>query len=156
MAKKFNEAVIGNKERRTDKLSKKSASKLLMQQSASTGKVSTRKVAENTYAVRKDRINHLSEIGYSKVEIHRIVAPPRTLNRREDTLSLEESDRVQRLERTLEHASRVFGSTDKANKWLRNPNRALTGAKPIELLVSETGAHEIEMQLHAIDYGMYA
>ncbi|MEM9278768.1 MAG: antitoxin Xre/MbcA/ParS toxin-binding domain-containing protein [Pseudomonadota bacterium] len=108
------------------------------------------------FVVRKERISKLAERGFTKIELNKLVAPPRTLARRHETLSLEESDRVQRLERILEQAIRVLGSGEKANKWLRSKNRALNNAIPIDLLVSETGAHQIEMQLHAIDYGMYA
>ena len=111
---------------------------------------------EKKFFDKKERIAQLGKQGFSRGEIHELVAPPRTLGRRKETLNLEESDRVQRLERVIEHATRVFGSLDKANAWLRTKNRALDGEMPISLLVSETGAHEVKMQLHAIDYGMYA
>ena len=111
---------------------------------------------EDRFIVPKSRFDKLGKQGFSKNELHELVAPPRTLSRRKKTLSLEESDRVQRLERIVEHASRVFGSTEKAMTWLRQPCRAMDNIVPIEILVSETGAHRITMQLHAIDYGMYA
>ncbi|MEO0909544.1 MAG: antitoxin Xre/MbcA/ParS toxin-binding domain-containing protein [Pseudomonadota bacterium] len=108
------------------------------------------------FQVRVERIDGLLDRGFSKPEIYKLVAPQRTLGRRKEMLSLEESDRVQRLERVLEHASRVFGTEEKANQWLRRTNRSMNWQVPIDMLVSETGAREVEMQLHAIDHGIYA
>ena len=104
-------------------------------------------------------ISRLQELGYSYPEIYDVVAPRRTLTRRmqkNELLTLEESDRVKRLERIMEHAEHVFGNREKANRWLRKPNRALDNAIPMELLESETGAHLISEELHAIDFGIYA
>ena len=101
----------------------------------------------------------LQRLGFSKDEIHAIVAPRRTFERRiekNQPLSQTEADRVFRLERVAAHAERVFGSAEKAHRWLRKPCRALGGLVPIELLASETGAYQIEEELHAIDHGMFA
>lgn len=104
-------------------------------------------------------VERLKSIGFSMGEITRIVAPRRTLERRRSQagrLTLAESDRVRRLERVMTHAERVFGSAEKAQRWLRKPSRALDGAVPLDLLESETGAHLVEQELHAIDFGMFA
>ena len=101
----------------------------------------------------------LQRHGFSKDEIHAIVAPRRTFERRiekNQPLNQTEADRVFRLERVAAHAERVFGSAEKAHRWLRKPCRALGGLVPIELLASETGAYKIEAELHAIDHGMFA
>ncbi len=103
-------------------------------------------------------LKHLGEEGFSQAEIYRLVAPRRTLERRfekKQPLSAVEADRVARLERIVAHAVRVFGSAEKAHRWLRKPCRALDGAVPIDLLATETGAHLVEDELHAIDYGMF-
>ncbi|MCG6856731.1 MAG: DUF2384 domain-containing protein [Salaquimonas sp.] len=97
--------------------------------------------------------------GITQDELYRIVAPRRTLARRKEqgtTLSAEESDRALRLDRIIAQANRVFGSPEKARRWLRKPCRALNGAIPMDLLVSETGAHLVEEELHAIDFGVYS
>lgn len=114
-----------------------------------------REASTGQFLVNKERLQELREKGFTKGEIHQYVAPARTLSRRKHELTLEESDRVQRLERTLEHAVRVFGSKDKAEGWLRHPNRALKGTRPIEYLISETGAREIEWLLGRIEHGMF-
>ena len=108
------------------------------------------------FQIGVERIDSLLKNGFSKQEIFQIVAPQRTLSRRKDKLTLEESDKVQRLERILDHATRVFGNINKANGWLRDKSRALEGRKPIDLLMSETGAEAVSQQLHAIQYGIYA
>jgi len=110
------------------------------------------------FVVPLSRLDDLLRLGFSNDELHRIVAPRRTLARRKaqgEMLSPEESDRALRLDRILSHANRVFGSAEKAQRWLRKPCRALDGAVPMELLVSETGAHVVEEELHAIDFGIY-
>ncbi len=71
-------------------------------------------------------------------------------------LTVAESDRVLRLERIAEHADRVFGNHEKAHRWLRSEIIALGGAKPIDLLASETGANVVFEELVRIDYGMFA
>lgn len=104
-------------------------------------------------------LEKLRERGFTNEEIYRIVAPRRTLARRkerEQNLTATESDRVLRLQRISDIADRVFASHEKAQRWLRKENRALDGVRPIDLLMSETGAHIVEQELHRIDYGMLA
>ena len=111
------------------------------------------------FPVSIDKIDRLRELGFSSNEIHRIVAPRRTLARRKEKgerLSPTESDRALRLERIAEQADSVFGNHDKAQRWLRSEIIALDGARPIDLLESETGAHVVFEELVRIDYGMFA
>ena len=103
-------------------------------------------------------VGQLREHGFSTEEIHRFVAPRRTLARRVEKgepLTLAENDSAQRLLRISELADKVFGDHEKAHHWLRNPNRALKGIAPIDLLESETGARLVEQSLYQIDYGIY-
>lgn len=111
------------------------------------------------FAVHTDKIDHLRSLGFSSDELYRIVAPRRTLARRKEhgePLSAAESDRALRLERVAEHADRVFGSHAKAQRWLRSEIIALEGARPIELLETETGAHIVSEELVRIDHGILA
>jgi putative toxin-antitoxin system antitoxin component (TIGR02293 family) len=111
------------------------------------------------FSVRTEKIEELRNMGFSSDELYRIVAPRRTLARRKEhgePLSPTESDRVLRLERVSEHADRVFGSHEKAQRWLRSEIIALDGARPIDLLETETGAHLVLEELVRIDYGMFA
>lgn len=106
-----------------------------------------------------DVIEALKRTGFTSAEIFEFVVSKRSLERRlqkNQLLSPEESDRALRLLRIHGHSMRVFGSEEKANRWLRKPCRALDGAIPLDLLASETGAHIVESELHAIDHGIFA
>src|SRR6266403_5770479 len=56
-----------------------------------------------------------------------------TLQRRKANgrLSPDESDKVMRFARLLEHATDVFGDIDKARAWLKHPQYGLGGAVPL-------------------------
>lgn len=130
---------------------------------ASTSNAGGRSIDRNletgSFRVSAGKIDSLSKLGFSNDEVYKIVAPRRTLARRKqnnETLTLAESDRVLRLERISTMADRVFADHEKAQRWLRKESRALDGARPIDLLQSETGAHIVEQELHRIDYGMFA
>lgn len=83
---------------------------------------------------------------------------PRTLARRKSTerLSPEESDIVARLARIHDFALEVFGNHEKARKWLRTPNRALKGHRPLELLRTDYGARIVESILGRIAHGIFS
>ena len=111
------------------------------------------------FLVQTDKIDELRGMGFSSDELYRIVAPRRTLARRKEhgePLSPAESDRALRLERISAHADRVFGNHEKAQRWLRSEIIALDGARPIDLLETETGAHMVSEELIRIDYGVFA
>ncbi|GIL03146.1 MAG: hypothetical protein BroJett030_30450 [Alphaproteobacteria bacterium] len=124
-----------------------------------TAQTKQRQTTPGPFVVATSFTDELVRKGISRAELFRIVVPRRTLARRNEQggmLSPEESDRALRLDRIIEQASRVFGSPQTARRWLRKPCRALGGAVPIDLMASETGAHMVEEELHAIDYGVYA
>ena len=81
-----------------------------------------------------------------------------TLQRRKASgkLSPDESDKLMRFSRLLDHASDVFGDAAKAREWLKSPQRGLGGAVPLEYAETEIGAREVENLLGRIDYGVYS
>jgi putative toxin-antitoxin system antitoxin component (TIGR02293 family) len=81
-----------------------------------------------------------------------------TLQRRKAAgrLSPEESDKVVRLSRLLEHATTVFGDVEKARAWLKHPQYGLGGAVPLEYAQTEVGAREVDDLLGRIDYSVYS
>ena len=81
-----------------------------------------------------------------------------TLQRRKAAgrLSPDESDKVMRLSRLLEHATNVFGDVEKARVWLKFPQRGLGGAVPLDYAETEVGAREVDNLLGRIDYGVYS
>lgn len=84
--------------------------------------------------------------------------PERTAARRKDQGSLkpDEVDRLLRVARVVEEATRVFGSEDKAARWLKTPHPTLNDATPFSLLDSDAGAKAVTDELIRIDYGDFA
>lgn len=81
-----------------------------------------------------------------------------TLQRRKTAgrLSPDESDKVMRLSRLLDHAAKVFGDVEKARAWLKFPQHGLGGAVPLDYAQTEVGAREVDDLLGRIDYGVYS
>lgn len=85
--------------------------------------------------------------------------PQRTMTRRlsqHSRLSAAESDRTVRLARVYATAVEMIGNQGKAVEWLRTPNRALAGERPLDQLDTDLGAREVEDVLGRIAYGVYS
>ena len=85
--------------------------------------------------------------------------PRRTLTRRlskGSRLTAAESDRTVRLARVFANAVEMIGDEDKAAEWLRTPNRALGGERPLDQLDTDVGARTVEDVLGRIAYGVYS
>jgi putative toxin-antitoxin system antitoxin component (TIGR02293 family) len=83
----------------------------------------------------------------------------RTLSRRlasGSRLSAEESDRTIRVARVFALTKDTLGSSEKASHWLREPNLALGGEVPLDLLDTDAGRHDVETILRRIDFGIYS
>src|SRR5205809_6766062 len=80
-----------------------------------------------------------------------------TLQRRKAAgrLSRDESDKVRRRSRLLEHATNVFGDIERARAWLKFPQRGLGGAIPLDYAETEVGAREVDNLLGRIEYSVY-
>ena len=95
---------------------------------------------------------------FSDEEVSLLVVPRRTLARRiaqSEPLNLDETDRAIRIGSVTVEAERVFGDAAKAHRWMRKPNPALAGQRPIVLLQTAAGTLAIEELLGQIDHGMY-
>jgi putative toxin-antitoxin system antitoxin component (TIGR02293 family) len=81
-----------------------------------------------------------------------------TLHRRKAAgrLSPDESDKVIRFSRLLEHAATVFGDVERGRAWLKFPQYGLGGAVPLDYAKTEIGAREVDNLLGRIDYGVYS
>src|SRR5439155_25956566 len=85
--------------------------------------------------------------------------PQRTLTRRlsqASSLTPAESDRTVRMARVYANAVEMIGDQDTAIEWLRTPNRALGGERPLDRLDTDVGAREVEDILGRIAYGVYS
>ena len=89
----------------------------------------------------------------------KIGIPQRTLTRRltrHARLTASESDRTVRLAQVFATAAETLGSEEKAAQWLKTPNRALRGGRPLDQLDTDPGVREVEDVLGRISYGVYS
>ena len=85
--------------------------------------------------------------------------PQRTLTRRlsqGSRLTAAESDRTVRIARVYANAVEMIGDEEKAVEWLRTPNRALGGERPLDQLDTDLGSRAVEDILGRIAYGVYS
>jgi putative toxin-antitoxin system antitoxin component (TIGR02293 family) len=75
---------------------------------------------------------------------------------KEGYLKPDEADRLLRVGRVFEEASRVLGSDTKAAQWLGTPSIALFQSKPLSLLDSDAGTQAVTEELTRIDFGDFA
>jgi putative toxin-antitoxin system antitoxin component (TIGR02293 family) len=96
----------------------------------------------------------------SDAETYQLIAPRRTLKRREASrqiLSSEEADKAVRVARITARALQVFaGQSAYAAAWLRDPKSSLGDRTPLQMLATESGALAVEDQLIGIEHGMFA
>ncbi|MDJ6852420.1 DUF2384 domain-containing protein [Salmonella enterica] len=68
-----------------------------------------------------------------------------------------QSERLVRIIRVIDRAVELFeGNKEEAQKWLNEPNRALSWKVPAELMASETGAYEIIKLITRLEHGVYS
>jgi len=89
----------------------------------------------------------------------KIGIPKRTLTRRlqqHSRLTAAESDRAVRLAQVYATALETLGDGQKTAAWLKTPNRALRGGRPLDQLDTDPGVREVEDVLGRIAYGVYS
>jgi putative toxin-antitoxin system antitoxin component (TIGR02293 family) len=92
-------------------------------------------------------------------DLFQLVIPQRTLSHRRakgQDLTPEESNRLARVAGIVLRTLELFESSEVAARWLRRPNRALGGERPLELLASDAGARAVEQVLGRIEHGVYS
>ncbi len=71
-------------------------------------------------------------------------------------MSVEESNRLARIARICTLAVETFGDEESARRWLGKPLRRFANRSPMDMLVTETGTHEVEDLLGRISHGQAA
>ncbi|MGH7936284.1 MAG: type II RES/Xre toxin-antitoxin system antitoxin [Chthoniobacterales bacterium] len=80
-----------------------------------------------------------------------------TLRKRKSRkLSADEAEKSLRVARVFAFATEVLGSENDARYWLNQNIPALGGKRPLDLLDTDVGAHEVNNLLGGIKWGMYA
>jgi putative toxin-antitoxin system antitoxin component (TIGR02293 family) len=87
--------------------------------------------------------------------LYRII-PEATYKRRRDSLSVDESERAERLARVYATAEYVWNSDDDARAFLHAPHPMLQGRTPLDVSMSELGARRVEELLWKLYYGIAA
>lgn len=105
-----------------------------------------------------ETLDALRQHGFDESDISLIV-PERTLRNRKkknEPLTIEESDRAARLATIQTRAEETFGNSEKAHKWLKKPLNALSGATPMAYSRTDAGARVVENILAKILWGAAA
>jgi putative toxin-antitoxin system antitoxin component (TIGR02293 family) len=82
------------------------------------------------------------------------VVPQATWKRRSKRLSVDESERTERLARVLAHAEFAWDDRDQAREWMNKPHRELRNSTPLEAARTELGARRVENLLDKLYYGL--
>src|SRR5882757_4195569 len=75
------------------------------------------------------------------------VVPQATWKRRTKRLSIDESEKTERLARILAAAEYVWDDRDQAREWMSKPHRELDGKTPLDVARTELGARRVESLL---------
>ena len=89
-------------------------------------------------------------------ELRYRIVPKATLHRRRQHLSLEESERLERLARITALAEDTWEDDDLAHEFLRSPQPQLGDARPRHLVRTEVGARQVEDLLMKLEFGLPA
>ncbi|HZY97174.1 MAG TPA: antitoxin Xre/MbcA/ParS toxin-binding domain-containing protein [Candidatus Cybelea sp.] len=96
----------------------------------------------------------------SASEVQRIIGVSRATGTRRRTskapLRREASDRAFRMASVYTLAANVFEDTQSAREWFKEPNRALQGERPLDLLDTDVGTQQVVRILNRIEYGVYS
>ncbi|WP_240923004.1 MULTISPECIES: antitoxin Xre/MbcA/ParS toxin-binding domain-containing protein [Pseudomonadaceae] len=89
-------------------------------------------------------------LGQKQRPTDRVTVPDASPDNR---LSADESDRLFRVVHTIVVAEILFGSRDKAQRWLSKPQDRFSGNSPIQMLISTAGAWLVEELLTQLAEG---
>lgn len=82
------------------------------------------------------------------------VVPKTTLERRENRLSPQESERTERVARLFVHARRALGTEAEAREFMTTPHPELDGRSPVDAARTDLGTRRAEGILNALEYGL--
>jgi putative toxin-antitoxin system antitoxin component (TIGR02293 family) len=104
-----------------------------------------------------EALDRLAQLGVDTTQLG--IIKPRTLSHRRDRgepLSPAEGDRLYRAGKIILLAEEVFGSREKAAKWLQKPRKALGGLTALEAVVTTPGYEAAEELLEQLRHGFAA
>ncbi|MCP4458092.1 MAG: DUF2384 domain-containing protein [Cytophagales bacterium] len=72
------------------------------------------------------------------------------------TLDKNQSDRFTYIQNILKEGASTFNGSDNFREWLHTEQPTLSGAKPLDMLATITGAHEVLVAVSRIKHGIFA
>lgn len=94
------------------------------------------------------------ERGAARRLINRVI--PEATYKRRVRLNLQESERTERLARTIATAEYVWDDRAQAREWLNTPHPELDNKTPLECAITELGARRTETVLFRLFHGIPA
>jgi len=82
------------------------------------------------------------------------VVPRATWKRRSKRLSVDESEKTERLARVLAAAEYVWDDREQAREWMSKSHRELNNQSPLEAACTELGARRVELVLDKLFFGL--
>lgn len=82
------------------------------------------------------------------------VVPQATWKRRSKRLSVQESQKTERLARVLATAEYVWDDRERAREWISTPHLELDGKTPLQTAQTELGARRVEDLLNKLFFGL--
>lgn len=76
--------------------------------------------------------------------------------KRDQKFNMALSEKIVSLADLYSFGFEIFGDKDLFNQWMRNPNRALGGEVPYDLIDNQYGREEIKNLIGRIAYGVYS
>jgi putative toxin-antitoxin system antitoxin component (TIGR02293 family) len=97
--------------------------------------------------------------GIAVKDLLEVVIPARTLKhrrQRQESLNLDESDRLARVAKIYQLAVKVYDDREDGRKWLCGKKRRFDGKTALEMLRTEAGEQAVRDFLIQIDEGYFA
>ena len=82
------------------------------------------------------------------------VIPSATWKRTKGRLSIQVSERTERLARVMAAAEYTWDDPDQARTWMNQPHSELAGRTPLSVATTELGARAVEAVLDKLFYGL--
>lgn len=102
---------------------------------------------DNLHVIHADEASQALGVSLRTLQRHRAAPVER--------LDVQQSGRAWKFAEILAKATRVLGSQDEAERWLRRPAIGLNQARPLDLLTTPAGVKLVEDYLGRLEYSVY-
>ena len=100
-----------------------------------------------------DRVSRLIAPGDPSFRDRLVARATLARRRRQERLTLEESERVERVARLWANAVRLFQDEEAAREFLTGKHMLLRNQRPIDLARTEAGARAVEQLMGGLEFG---